>query len=82
MLDARTKIAGLIVHTQASEASSGRDRGDEPTPSHRTHPGESTIFTNFSGLGLWIFCDGDLDVSTLLELHVIAVFIGQRIFET
>jgi hypothetical protein len=39
-------------------------------------PGRLVLFHNFRGSRLAFGCDGNIDVSALFELHIIAVFIG------
>jgi hypothetical protein len=41
---------------------------------------QSTILANFGGSLLWFGCEGIINVSTLFELHIISMFVSQRIF--
>jgi hypothetical protein len=41
---------------------------------------QSTILANFGGSLLWFGCEGNINVSALFELHIISIFVSQRIF--
>jgi hypothetical protein len=44
-------------------------------PFLRTDLGQAVTLAHCEGLPLMFFCDGDLDVSTLFEFHIIAMFV-------